>query len=535
MKRQTISRLLLAAVAFLGLSAAPAFAIDTPPSPPPSCVPVTAGSGAWPLGQHVFRCGAGATVANATLMLNAINTHRRVNDQMSNLAGSSNRGNFYLYDTFDNFITDLGGFIPLQADRDAIKGDPGFTVKDSATGFPLFTAVFQVNGFGGTNNFIANTAAHEFGHWADWITGSGINKKQKITLSGTATINDQVTLTIANGNFTTITVTSTVTSTNLAVLASSLAAAVHTQSSLNGTLAKIDATASGSTLTATYVGAGSAPLYSYVVTGAKTEQLFLDTFGKATDSAVFKHALHGINSNDTVNGDVVTFNSLANCTTNTAGVFNKQRDATNRYICSTKVEGLVGGTKKVGNITLEIRDSVVNPKVPLTSIVVDGNQSLSDIATAFVTAITGNINLSSNDITASSVGTALTLKSASGAATTFTFVPNGSTVTLQLQQPAYGTYDSLTVKFSIVPKSNWLNLQAAWPGFYSKDQEVFAEYYAVYNGFNDRTLPGSVPNNRSLDWYLQFTSQFPCINNVIATSINTLLAPTSFPAGCPVN
>jgi len=320
MKRKIFSGILLTVAAFLGLATTPAFAVpDTPPAPPASCSQVTVGTGAWPLGKHVYKCGGGATVANANLMLGVLNSAPlgRFSTEMIGLAGNSNRGNFYLYDTYAHAVADFGG-IPHWQNPDA--GAAGFTFNDPS-GIPLFTVIFQQNGKLVNNAFIANTTAHELGHWGDAIVGSALNRQQKVTLGGTKTTGDTITLTITNGNIAGSPVSLPVTSVaadTLITIASKFASAVNANGAL--TAAGLTATSSGETFTISYTGAGSGPTYNYTVSGSATEQIFLDTVAtKASSTNLFGHSLHfAVPETVTIGGTVTTGNQLKLTLTDTA-------------------------------------------------------------------------------------------------------------------------------------------------------------------------------------------------------------------------
>jgi hypothetical protein len=95
---------------------------------------------------------------------------------MVNLAGNTNRGDFYLFGTQTEYAADFPGY--AQPD----PSDAGITVNDASTGAPIFTAIFQQNGQTPpvTNAFIGNTAAHELGHWVDALEGAVMTGQEVI-------------------------------------------------------------------------------------------------------------------------------------------------------------------------------------------------------------------------------------------------------------------------------------------------------------------------------------------------------------------
>jgi hypothetical protein len=533
MKRQTILGT-LAVLAVIPFLATPAFAIANPPPPPANCTQIN-GAGAWPLGAHTYRCG-GATPANATLMMGPLNNFpARANTEMLGLTGSTNRGNFYLFDTQAEYAADFPAYAQPLPD------DSGVTANDAGTGAPIFTAIFQKNGNSIVNAFIANATAHELGHWLDALSGAALSKQEKITLNGTVTVGHTVTITIDNGNIPGSPVSLPVTSIagdTLTTLATKFAAAVNANAALAS--AGITATSSGVSFTTTYTGGGSGPVYSYSISGAGgiTEQVWLDTGTKASASPLFAHSLHGNPAN--TNGDIFAFNQLSNCNVSNSGVFNQRQDSVKKYICSTKETGSIGGSITINDqLTLTITDPSANGGNPVpVHVQVLAGYTTTTIATKFAQAINANASLIAAKITATSSATVLTVTSGTGNPTTYSYFNAGGTETMGLANLGLGRNSTLSTLIYSATATNWTNLQLAYPNtVFNADKETWAEYFATLAAYDDRSFPVTgVTNYQSLDWYFTFGgTAFQCIRNIISVAENTRLPPTNFPAGCPAN
>lgn len=395
MKRRTFSGLLLAAATFLGLAATPAFAIVIP-TPPVGCVQVSAGVAPWPAGAHTWRCGS-AIAADGTAMLTVLNGFTgmpRANTEMIGLAGSTNRGNFYIFGTQAEYVASS-----LNAYKSpSSPGTAGLTYNDPGTDAPVFSAVWVKSGDVPpiTNQFLNNTVAHELGHWLDALSGAALSKQEKITLAGTVSAGHIISLTISNGNIagSPVTVTSapaTVAGDTLTVLATRLKNAINANAAL--TAAGLTASSSADSLTTTYTAAGSGPTYSYSISGAGvTEQVWLDMGAKASSQPLFKHSLHGGNPETAT----------------------------------------LGGSVTAGNkVTLNFRDAAIpGNTVSITYTVVAGD-TLTTIATALKNAVNANANLMGH-VTATSAGAVITLTSVSGLTDYAGLVSAGATATITL-------------------------------------------------------------------------------------------------------
>ncbi len=636
MKRSTFASLGLAVAVYLGLAAAPAFALNSPPPAPiasDNCheiEPVPVGPVVWPSGPHSYYCGS-AQPADGTKMINVLKAlYARTKTEMIGLAGTTTRGNFYLFGSTAEF-----NLSSLAAYGVAGNEAPASTVDDASGNLPpIFTAVWLKNGNNKVNGFPENAVAHELGHWFDALNGAAVSATEQITLNlpnGVTMVpaGHQIFLTIANGNLPNGAISVSAIAgggETLTSMATKLKAAITT---VNNPL--LTATSTGPNLKVNYLGLGSGPTYSYAVTGAGTlEQVWLDTGPKVSDQAFFKHLLHGpspetatiggtfaagskftfnfreappsivehsvsytvvagntasdvataitglINANSggqviaasagavitmtsasgntdysatvvanasetvTLLGDVPRFNQDPNCNAQGTGLFTAQRDHNTDYICSTSIQGSVGGgPAHAGTITLTVTDDTVPANKKVVSVGVALNESSSDIAAALALKITTQLSTYGIKASAPLNSNTLTIVSSTGDATTYVFAPGTTTVALQLQVPAFGNGSTLFTKpytAANVGYSNWTKLTVtAWPDFYVPDKEMVAEYYAVLANYTDRFFPGNIANDQSLDRYLTFNPGFTCINNLLLGIGNTRLRPTNVPAGCPAN
>lgn len=539
MKRSIFSGLLVAAATFFGLTATPAFAINTPPAPPAGCIDVTPGAG-WPA-SHVFRCGT-ASAADGTLMYTILNNlYALQKTEMKGLAGSTNRGNFYIFGTQQEYKSStLNAFGSPSS-----IGTAALTAYDPGTVAPLFSAAWVKDGQAPNpqpNEFVGNAIAHELGHWLDVLEGTALSRQQKITFDGVFTPNHFISIFVAAGNIPgsplELKVNNAV---SLADLATKFAALVNTPvaGTPGATLKNLGftASASGNSFTLTNP-AGYGPTYSY--SGVTTERVWLDMGLRATDQALFLNSLN--------NADIPTFNGVQNCNTTATGVFTKQRDAGAvaadnfkiNYICSTVIQATVGGggPAHAGLITLKFTDDRLAGSPLTISVNVAANEAPATTAQKLVNQINvpqGPLENAKIKAIYNPGANTFKLETASGYGTTYVFNGGTTTVTLQMQVPNYGTAEKYTFNYSAA-NSNYTNLIKAWPKFFDKPREVFAEYYAILAGYKDTNfLDDGTSNDRSLDHYLLWAPAFTCINNLINTTGNTRKAPTAFPAGCPIN
>lgn len=463
-----------------------AFAIANAPPPPPGCTQITAGPASWPEGGHSYYCGA-ATAANGALMLaplNGFTNMGKTSTEMVNLAGGTNgtnRGNFYLFDT----PAEYAAAFPTYAQP--TPGAIGLTVRDGGTGAAIFTAIFQRNSFGVTNQFIGNTTAHELGHWVDALEGAVLTGDEVIYLNGAVTVGHTITISATNGQIVGNTASVSVTSVagdTLTTLSTKLKNAVNATAAL--TSKGFTATSSGASFTINYVGT-SGPTYAYTITGAGaiTEQVWLDSGIRASAAALLTHSLHGNPAN--TNGDIFTFNGKANCNTSASGVFNRQQDSDLKYICSTNTIGSMSGTiTNNDQLTLTITDPAMNGGigVPIHVQAMTGDTTAT-LATKFKNAINMNGTLSGAKITATSSGSNITINSGTGNVTTYSYFNAGGTENMTLVNQGNGEGSTLsTLKYNSAA-SNWTNLQTAWPGAVSifvTDSETFAEVFAAQTG-----------------------------------------------------
>lgn len=435
MKRTTFPGLLLAAAVLVGLATPAAAAIVTPPPPPAGCVQVSAPAAPWPAGAHTWRCGSASQVDANTMLtvLQGFSGMPRANTEMIALAANTNRGNFYIFGTQQEYKNStLNGYKTPSS-----PGTAGLTYSDPSTGAPEFSATWVASGDVPPlpNQFLKNTVAHELGHWLDALSGAALSKQEKITLAGTVSAGHIISLAISNGNIagSPVTVTSTpatVAGDTLATLATRLKNAINANGALSA--AGVTATVSAESITITYAGGGSGPTYSYSISGAGvTEQVWLDMGAKASEQALFKHSLHGTNP------EVAT----------------------------------IGGAITAGDkITLNFRDPAFNvpPTIPPTdltqtvSYTVVGGDTTTTIATALKNAINAKA-VFAGKVNAVSAGAVITITSTSGV------TDYGATVS--------GAASETVTMAGDVPSFNKLsNCNAANTGVFNQRQDHSGDY-----------------------------------------------------------
>lgn len=115
-------------------------------------------------------------------VLNNFTGQPSANTEMIGLAGSTNRGNFYIFGTQAEYVaSSLNAYKTPSS-----PGTAALTYNDPTTDAPEFSAVSVQSGDAPpiTNQFVNNAVAHELGHWLDALSGAALSKQEKITLLG---------------------------------------------------------------------------------------------------------------------------------------------------------------------------------------------------------------------------------------------------------------------------------------------------------------------------------------------------------------
>ncbi|MDP3508980.1 MAG: RHS repeat-associated core domain-containing protein, partial [Candidatus Melainabacteria bacterium] len=196
------------------------------------------------------------------------------------------------------------------------------------------------------------------------------------------------------------------------------------------------AVTTGDTLTITVKDSGLAggqEAVNYTVVGGDT----LSTIATKLAAAITANAnLQALGVNASANGSVMSIKSASpNITTyaqSTSGGATESISlgATNNFV----ENAVIGGTKTTGNVlTITVLDPALSGGLTAINYTVLSGDTLTTMATGLKNAINANAGLTAAGITATSVGTAITIKSTSSNATTYSQSTNvGATAIIAL-------------------------------------------------------------------------------------------------------
>ena len=150
------------------------FLLTAPAAHAVTCLTITSGT-PWPKGPTVVYCGT-ANFQKAQLMFNQLNGFGALAGNLKTQLINKNAPFYFFWNhaEYDSFFDGP----PYVTHPEPTTINPPFTgdfpidawgVSYTPSGTGQFSAVFQRDGLGNDNPHIAETTAHEAGHWADWI------------------------------------------------------------------------------------------------------------------------------------------------------------------------------------------------------------------------------------------------------------------------------------------------------------------------------------------------------------------------------
>lgn len=405
------------------------------------------------------------------------------------------------------------------------SSEVALTTIDNATGIDQ-TVIIESRVNAATNTNMANTAAHEAGHQLDSIYGikiygSGLasappnefsfklNGETVVYTGGPITAGDVMKLTFQGTSLSPVTVSYTVLSTDtLTTIASGMKAAINANGTLTGAPVNMVATSSGATLT---IKNSTILTYSQSTTG------------------VGGHAAN--ETQNLSNYDWPAFDALNGCVINT-GAFSQHKDVNGVFICSSIVQGTVGGTVTAGDIVaITITDTALGVNNPQhATYTVQAGDTTTKIAQQLAASINGNGLLSASGvrITATSSGSTVNISSGTNATTYAPSLSIGATETLTGLGTVTGgngatlsnTYSSYTTNDAV--------LTHAWPHYFTNaDSALWAELFAEETA---EVASSVAPLGATQDDYLG-SGRFICSKNFVNAVENTGNPPdaTHFP------
>jgi len=178
---------------------------------------------------------------------------------------------------------------------------------------------------------------------------------------------------------------------------------------------------------------GGQTAISYTVVGGDTLSTIATKFAAAITA---DSSLLALGVNATANGSVMSIKSASsNITTYTQSTSGGATTTISLGVTNNFVENaVIGGTKTTGNIlTITISDAALSGGSTAINYTVLAGDTLNTMATGMKNAINANAGLAAAGITATSAGTAITIKSTSANATTYSqSVSSGATATISL-------------------------------------------------------------------------------------------------------